>query len=88
MEQVIKEYTTLSQWGNSKATRIPANVLKKLNIDVNQKFLVSVKDQSIVLTPEIQKPTSIHELFSGWEDDGYCSQELDWGQAEGNEISW
>ncbi|MET3559284.1 antitoxin MazE [Streptococcus rupicaprae] len=88
MEQVIQEYTTLSQWGNSKATRIPTSILKLLDIDVNQKFTVSVKDQSIILTPEIQKPTSIHELFAGWEDDGIRSQELDWGQAEGNELSW
>ena len=51
MDNIIQEYTTLSQWGNSKATRIPTNILKLLNIDVNQKFLVSVKDRSIVLTP-------------------------------------
>ena len=43
MEKAIQEYTTLSQWGNSKATRIPASVLKLLNIDVNQKFSVSYK---------------------------------------------
>lgn len=36
MNQFINEYTTLSQWENSKATRIPTSVLKLLNIDVNQ----------------------------------------------------
>lgn len=88
MEQVVQEYTTLSQWGNSKATIIPTSILKLLDIDVNQKFKVSVKDKSIILTPEIQKPTNIHELFEGWQDDGIRSSEMDWGKSEGNELSW
>jgi len=88
MEEAIHEYTTLSKWGNSKATRIPASVLKLLNIDVNQKFSVSVQGQSIVLTPEKTQATSIHELFADWEDDGLRHQELDWGEAEGEEMSW
>ncbi|MDW8743539.1 AbrB/MazE/SpoVT family DNA-binding domain-containing protein [Streptococcus pluranimalium] len=89
MRTMAKEYTTLAQWGNSKATRIPSSILKLLNIDVNQKFSVSVKEESIVLTPEvIQTPATIHELFSGWEDDGIRHHEMDWGQAEGNELQW
>ena len=88
MEKAIQEYTTLSQWGNSKATRIPASVLKLLNIDVNQKFSVSVQGQSIVLTPEKTQATSIHELFADWEDDGLRQHELDWGTAEGEELPW
>ena len=88
MENAIQEYTTLSQWGNSKATRIPASVLKLLNIDVNQKFSVSVQGQSIVLTTETTHSTSIHELFAAWEDDGLRHHELDWGKAEGEELSW
>ena len=43
MNQFINEYTTLSQWGNSKATRIPTSVLKLLNIDVNQKLLITIQ---------------------------------------------
>ena len=83
MDNLIQEYTTLSQWGNSKATRIPTNILKLLNIDVNQKFLVSVKDRSIVLTPD-----SIHDLFAGWEDDGVRHREIDWGESKGEELTW
>lgn len=88
MEKAIHEYTTLSKWGNSKATRIPASVLKLLNIDINQKFSVSVQGHSIVLTPETKKASGIHELFADWKDDGLRHQELDWGEAEGEEMSW
>lgn len=85
---VVQEYTTLAQWGNSKATRIPSSILKLLNGDDNQKFSVSVKDESISLTPEIQKLTTIQELFAGWEDDGVRHNEVDWCWAEGNEMQW
>lgn len=88
MSSVIQEHTTLAQWGNSKATRIPSSILKMLNLDVNQKFSISIKEQSIVLTPEIEKPKTIHELFSDWEDDGIRQGEIDWGQAQGEELPW
>lgn len=88
MEPIIQEYTTLSQWGNSKATRIPSSILKALDIDLNQKFSISIKDQSIVLTPENQQPSTIHELFATWEDDGIRQGELDWGPAQGGEVEW
>ena len=88
MDNIIQEYTTLSQWGNSKATRIPTNILKLLNIDVNQKFLVSVKDRSIVLTPESQNPSSIHDLFAGWEDHGVRHREIELGESKGEELTW
>ena len=73
MNQIINEYTTLSQWGNSKATRIPTSV----NIDVNQKFLISTQGESIVLTPKVKQSNTIHELFSNWENDGIRHKELD-----------
>ena len=81
MNQIINEYTTLSQWGNSKATRIPTSVLKLLNIDVNQRFLISVQGES-------KQPNTIHELFSNWEDDGIRHKEIDWGEAKGGELKW
>lgn len=88
MPSVVQEYTTLAQWGNSKATRIPSSILKLLNVDDNQKFAVSVKDKSISLTPEISKPTTIQELFADWEDDGVRHNEVNWGRAEGDEMQW
>ena len=88
MNQIINEYTTLSQWGNSKATRIPTSVLKLLNIDVNQRFLISVQGESIVLTPEVKQPNTIHELFSNWEDDGIRHKEINLGEVKTKEESY
>ena len=65
MSSVIQEYTTLAQWGSSKA----------------------VKEQSIILTPEAKASKTIYELFADWQDDGIRQEEVDWGQATGEELS-
>lgn len=79
--------TTLKEWGNSQATRIPNSILKKLNLAKNQKFAITIsKSGEIILTPINDKPKNIEELFANWTDDGYREGELDWGESEGNEI--
>lgn len=88
MRLIVQEYATLVQCGSSKVVKIPDTVLKLLDININQKFLISVQGQSIVLTPEIQKPTNIYELFSNWEDDGVRHNEINWGEAKGEEMKW
>ncbi|AEB74181.1 type II toxin-antitoxin system HicB family antitoxin [Lentilactobacillus buchneri] len=32
------------------------------------------------------KPNNIHQLFSGWSDDGIRDTELDWGDRQGQEF--
>lgn len=32
------------------------------------------------------KPKNIHQLFSGWSDDGIRDTELDWGDRQGHEF--
>lgn len=80
--------THLSNWGNSQAIRIPKKVLNKLNLTKDQNFNISIKENSIVLTPTKKKFRDIHDLFDGWKDDGIRNHELDWGTAKGNEIQW
>lgn len=88
MVYTIQEQTTLAQWGNSKATRIPAEIVKKLSLKDNQKLSISVEGNSIILIPENPKPKTIQELFADWKDDGVRDGELDWGQSKGNELEW
>ena len=68
--------------------RLPAAILKKLNLLDNQTLLVSVEDNSIRLRPEHKQPSTIHELFAEWDQDDVREGELDWGQAKGQELEW
>ena len=58
-----------------------------LVLENNQKFLISRQGESIVLTPEVKQPNTIHELFSNWEDDGIHHKELDWGKIKGVNVN-
>ena len=84
----IKEQTRLAKWGNSKAARIPSQIIKQLKLDDNQDMTITIENGSIVLTPIKKNPANIHELFKDWQDDGKRDHELDWGKSEGNEFQW
>lgn len=84
----MSKQTKLTNWGNSKATRLPIDIIRELNIQDEQKLEVTIKDNSIVLTPIKNKPTNIHELFEDWEDDGIREKELNWGESKGQELEW
>lgn len=84
----IVEQTRITQWGNSRAIRIPNRIIKQLGLKENELLTVSIKDNVIVLTPEKKEPKDIHELFAGWQDDGQREHELDWSKAEGRKIEW
>lgn len=88
MDQTRKQETKITQWGHSKATRIPSSVIKQLNLENNDKLSISIENGSIVLTPLKKKPNNIHELFDGWIDDGVRDTEIDWGKPKGNEFKW
>lgn len=45
------EQTKLSQWGHSKAVRIPNSVIKQLGLKNDDKLSVTIENGSIVLTP-------------------------------------
>ncbi|MDO4814613.1 MAG: AbrB/MazE/SpoVT family DNA-binding domain-containing protein [Gemella sp.] len=80
------EQTVLKEWGNSQATRIPNSIIKKLDLQKNQRFSISISPSGeIVLTPINDQPKTIEELFSNWIDDGYRAGELDWGEDVGRE---
>ena len=68
--ELIKEQTRLAKWGNSKAARIPSQIIKQLKLDDNQDMTITIENGSIVLTPIKKNPTNIHELFKDWKDDG------------------
>lgn len=90
MDDIVNQKKTikLTQWGNSKAVRIPADIVEQLGLKKEQPLTLTVNDGSIILTPIKKRPTNIHKLFEGWEDDGQRDHELDWGESKGKELPW
>lgn len=46
------QHVRIKQWGNSKAIRIPKNVLSELNLDTDAELVISVdkENKAIILT--------------------------------------
>lgn len=88
MIKEIKGYTNLEQYEDSFIVRIPDNIIDLLVLDNNQRFLISVQGESIVLIPEVKQPNTIYELFSNWEDDGIRHKKINWGEVKTKEESY
>lgn len=78
----------MEQHEDSFIVRIPDNIIDLLVLDNNQRFLISVQGESIVLIPEVKQPNTIYELFSNWEDDGIRHKEINWGEVKTKEESY
>ena len=78
----------MEQYEDSFIVRIPDNIIDLLVLDNNQRFLISVQGESIVLIPEVKQPNTIYELFSNWEDDGIHHKEINWGEVKTKEESY
>ena len=90
MNALIKDdgQTKLSKWGNSSATRIPAKMIEELGWKDNENLAIKIEHNTLVLKPISKRPTDIHELFAGWQDDGKKDTEMDWGRSQGHEVKW
>ena len=78
----------MEQYEDSFIVRIPDNIIDLLVLDNNQRFLISVQGDSIVLTPEVKQLNTIYELFSNWEDDGIRHKKINWGEVKTKEESY
>ena len=77
---------TIKRWGNSAAVRIPRQVLIKAKLEEGADVeIVSGKDGEITLRA-IRKRESIQELFADYDGGFFQTEEIDWGEPQGNEI--
>ena len=79
--------TVVSKWGNSKGIRMPAIVLRKAQIDLNDRLFFEVDESKrIILTkaPTPQKGT-LEYLFNDYNDGSFKTDIVDLGEKVGNE---
>lgn len=76
---------TLQKWGNGTGIRIPQKVMQAANLQVNQILVVTLQDDSIVLTPlEDKNKSSLETMLKGVTPDLVVG-ELEWGEDVGAE---
>ncbi len=78
--------TNIQKWGNSQGIRLPKSILDALNWSINEKIVIDMhEDHIVVKTAAPKKHKSIEELFENYNDE-YVPEEIDWGTPTGKEI--
>ncbi len=75
--------TKLQKWGNSLAVRIPADVVKLLNLHKGSELIIEISNGYIIIKPELKG--NLDEMLDTITPDN-LHKEVDWGVREGNEI--
>ncbi|MBQ8090575.1 MAG: AbrB/MazE/SpoVT family DNA-binding domain-containing protein [Pyramidobacter sp.] len=76
--------TALCAWGNSRAVRIPKNVLDSLEWKGDEEVEITAEGEMIVIRKAKPRET-LAGLFEGYAG-GYKPEEIDWGKPEGREV--
>ena len=77
--------SSIGQWGNSLAVRLPKHISQSLNLKVNDRLSITEVDGKIILEP-IQELEELSLDFLLSQITESPEPELDWGKAEGEEI--
>lgn len=86
------EVVKVSKWGNSSAIRIPKNILKRLNINIDQntnnvEFELDLNEKNqIVLTQKDQEERYLKTLFKNYKVSDFDKVKFDWGEPCNHEI--
>jgi len=78
--------TSIQQWGNSLAVRLPKEIIRKMKLHAGSQVSVASNAQSIVIKPEARTPRkTLDELLKGMTAKN-IHRETDWGPDVGKEI--
>jgi len=83
----MQEAAIVSQWGNSKGIRMPVEVLRKAQIDLNDKLFFEVDENKRIILTKTPSPKqgTLEYLFKDYNGDAFQTELIDLGEAMGNE---
>ena len=75
----------LQKWGNSVGIRIPSNIIKSLNLKINDVLELKTEDKKIIITKSIKKTISLEERFKEYNGKN-LAKDFEWDEPQGREI--
>ena len=83
----MHEATVVSQWGNSKGIRVPVEILRKAQIDLNDKLFFEVDDDKRIILTKAPTPKqgTLEYLFKDYGGGSFNTELIDLGETVGNE---
>lgn len=79
--------TTIKKWGNSQGVRIPKDILRQMSWETDQEveLIPDVENGKLILAKTDNRNSYLDKLFEDF-DGVYQTEELDWGDAQGDEV--
>ncbi|MCL2386119.1 MAG: AbrB/MazE/SpoVT family DNA-binding domain-containing protein [Defluviitaleaceae bacterium] len=83
----MQEVAVVSQWGNSKGIRMPAGILRKAQIDLNDKLFFEVDENRRIILSRVPTPKqgTLEYLFKDYNGETFQAEINDLGETVGNE---
>ena len=80
--------TTISKWGNSKGVRVPAEILKKAQVDLNDMLYFDVDESGRIIMSKVPTPKegTIEYLFKDYSGESFKTELVDLGEPAGSEL--
>ena len=78
-------HTTIQQWGNSLALRIPRSMAREVQVQRGSVVDLALVKGKLVVKPKRQRKYSLSKLLKGVTKSNR-HPELDWGRAVGRET--
>ena len=75
----------LQKWGNSVGIRIPSNIIKSLNLKINDVLELKTDEKKIIITKSIKKTISLEERFKVYNGKN-LAKAFEWDEPQGREI--
>ena len=77
----------VSKWGNSRGIRVPNEILKKANIDLNDKLFLQVEEDGCILLSKVPAPQkgTLEYLFKDYHKLPFRTELIDLGEPMGSE---
>jgi antitoxin MazE len=77
----------VSKWGNSKGIRMPAEVLSKAHVNLNDKLFIDVDSENRIILTKAPAPKegTLEYLFKDYAGGAFKTELVDLGEPAGEE---
>ena len=75
----------LQRWGNSVGIRIPSNILKSLDLKINDILELKEENEKIIIIKSETKKISLERKFKDYKGEN-LAKEFNWDDPKGREI--
>ncbi len=75
----------LQKWGNSLGIRLPSNILKEMNLKINDLIKLEKVEDKIIISKSNNRKISLRDRFKNYEGEN-LAKEFSWDSPRGKEI--